>query len=188
MRVTSGIFFMFLFGLTACSAPEKETFLVGQIQCSGLPAMPEWVHSQVEDEVEAYTDYRMQNLDLFPDQFGGRRGCLGQHCLRAIGDDYAVDLVLGGSVDRVLDRVLIAWRLVRVNQSDRDWIWVNDYPYVPDQLETVIRSSIRQFIREIETELLVETKLEEPVHQQAPLVQRKGKTENATALCSPGGF
>ena len=146
---------MFLFGLTACSAPDQETILIGQIHCSGLPAIPKWIQIQVEEEVNLATAYELKTSSAQTNLTGPFPGCLGSRCLRAMGEDQAVDLVLGGSIERVVDRILIAWRLVQVNHPDQEWLWVNDYPYIPDQLETAIRNTIRQFIREIGSDIWV---------------------------------
>ncbi len=186
MRTTSGIFFMFLFGLTACSAPDQETILIGQIHCSGLPALPKWVQIQVEEEISLTTAYALKASSAHTSLASPFPGCLGSRCLLAMGEDQAVDLVLGGSVERVVDRILISWRLVQVNHPNQEWLWVNDYPYIPDQLETTIRNSIRQFIREIGSDIWVDVSQEGHLMTTNLLLHGPSQTENAGVLCSHG--
>lgn len=188
MRATSGIFFMFLFGLTACSAPDQETILIGQIHCSGLPAMPKWVQFQVEEEVSLATAFTLKAASAQTSLAAPFPGCLGSRCLRAMGEDQSVDLVLGGSVERVVDRILIAWRLVQVNHPDQEWLWVNDYPFIPGQLETTIRNSIRQFIREIGSDIWVELSQDGHPMTTHLLLHGPHQTENAGVLCSHGDY
>ena len=65
--------------------------------------------------------------------------------MRRAGQLAQVDLVLGGSIERLADRLLIGWRMIDLRDDDSDWFTVHDQPYIPERLETMIRASLRDF-------------------------------------------
>lgn len=145
MRPLPYISLCLLLALAACTSPPREEIGLMSIRCVGLPAMQGWVQDHVEDETRRQTGRSVRSLPAIHPRSNGIH-CLRPVCMHQAGQMAGVDMVLGGSIERLADRLLIGWRMVDLRNEDVDWFAVQDQPYLPERLETMIRASLREFL------------------------------------------
>lgn len=114
------------------------------IRCVGLPTVQARIQDQVEDELRRQSSKSVRSLPMIRPR-SGNANCLRPVCMRQAGHLAQVDLVLGGSIERLADRLLIGWRMVDLTDDEADWFTVHDQSYNPERLETMIRASLREF-------------------------------------------
>ncbi len=129
----------------------EKSLGIMDIRCVGIPAVPEWAMQTVQDELRRGTSFDLRRIR--PPGF--EQGRIHPHCrsrnrIQCMGEYHQVDLVFDGSIERIADRLLIGWRMVVVHNPANEYFWVKDYTYDPDRLEEVIRSSLRQFLDQLQ--------------------------------------
>ena len=73
--------------------------------------------------------------------------CFRKPCLLAAGRRYGMDLMLGGSVERFGDSLLVAWRLIGVESGEDLHVRAETLPFLGDDWRNRATGSLASFLR-----------------------------------------
>lgn len=146
MRICSSLVLCVV--LTACSPADGRRIGLMPIRCSGVSATPSRVAGMVEEEWGSHTDHRICRLDGSRSTIPAGLLPVQPEAMRRAGRATRMDLILGGQVERLADRLLIGWRLVDVRDPKGNWQVVEDHPWSAADLDLRIRTSLQRIIRQ----------------------------------------
>lgn len=140
---------VFLFAAVSAGAQtQKPKLTVLNIDAQGINLTPEQLGNIVRIEVDKLDTFQVtdrydvayllkkHNLDL--------SNCYGKICLVEYGKIIGTDYILGGSVEKYAETIIITLRLIDVNKDAIAKTYIREFLNLPLEIQTMFKVSVRE--------------------------------------------